>query len=176
MAGFYLSPQDKLTNADAIVAISGGETEARVAEAARLYRGDRAPVVIFSGAAAKGEVSNALSMARIAATLGVPFSDSILEERSATTAENAKEVAKIVKEKGYHSIILVTSPYHQRRANLEFARALPEEVKIINHSAADSLWRRSGWWKTKEARDLTFSEISKVGYIIMTGKSGSSGG
>jgi uncharacterized SAM-binding protein YcdF (DUF218 family) len=175
-SGFYLSPQDKLEKADAIVAISGGETRARVVEAARLYKDEWAPQVIFSGAAREGNVSNALSMARIAATLDVPLQAITLEEESETTAENAREVAKIVKREGYDKVILVTSPYHQRRAELEFRKALPDEVKLINHSATDSTWRRSGWWKTDEGRGLTFSELSKVAYIVVTGKSGSSAG
>ena len=124
--GYYLSPQDELTSADAIVVISGGETRARVREASRLYREGYAPKVVYSGAARAGDVSNALSMSRWAAEDGVPAEAGILEEKSETTRENAERVAQVVAEQGFKSIILVTSPYHQRRARGEFERALGE--------------------------------------------------
>jgi uncharacterized SAM-binding protein YcdF (DUF218 family) len=167
--GFYLSPQNPLHKTDAIVVISGGETEARVAEASLLYREHYAPVVIFSGAAKSGTVSNALAMSRIAARQGVPVSAEVLEEKSATTAANADEVAEIVKQAGYKSIILVTSPYHQRRASIEFHRALSKSVTIINHSATDSIWRKSSWWSNNKARSLTLSESWKVLFLSIGG-------
>ena len=49
--GYYLSPQDSLTKADVIVAISGGDTDARTAEAVRLYKEGWGANIIFSGAA-----------------------------------------------------------------------------------------------------------------------------
>ena len=49
--GYYLSPQDNLAKVDAIVAISGGETDARTAEAIKLYKDGWATHIIFSGAA-----------------------------------------------------------------------------------------------------------------------------
>src|SRR6185503_9063893 len=123
--GYYLSPQSPLAKSDAIVAISGGDTEARTAEAVSLYKGGWAPHLIFSGAAADTSgPSNARAMATAAETAGVPKSAIQLDETSANTEQNATDVAAIIHNQGYHSIILVTSPYHQRRAYVVFRRAL----------------------------------------------------
>ena len=51
----------------------------------------------------------------------VPRADIILEDRSRTTYENARNVSAILAQSHYDSLILVTSAYHMRRALLDFA-------------------------------------------------------
>lgn len=168
--GFFLAPQSKLAQADVIVAISGGETDARAGEAIRLYQNDYASKLIFSGAAEdKSGPSNAQEMKEQATADGVSPGDIIIEELSNNTNQNATEVAKIVKDNGYKSIILVTSPYHQRRASIAFSRALGPDVAIINHSAPDQSWRRSHWWASPYAYGLTLAELQKTVFLLITG-------
>lgn len=169
--GYYLSPQDALTKSDAIVAISGGETAARTDEAVKLYKSGLAPVIIFSGAAADPNgPSNAQAMAKAATAAGVPPTAIYLDEYAANTRQNASGVAEIVKTQKITSIILVTSPYHQRRASIAFRRALGPEVPILNHSSFDAKWRRSHWWATSDSRALTFAEVQKVGFELASGQ------
>ena len=168
--GYYLSPQDKLVKADVIVAISGGDTEARTREAAALYRDGWAPHIIFSGAALDPNgPSNAATMAAAARAAGVPASAIELDEAAANTRQNAMAVAALMKQGGYHTIILVTSPYHQRRAAIVFKRVLGSAVPIINHSSYDQTWRRSHWWATPFSRSLTLAELQKTLYELTVG-------
>jgi uncharacterized SAM-binding protein YcdF (DUF218 family) len=170
--GYYLSPQSTLTKADAIVAISGGETDTRTAEAVLLYQDGWAPTIIFSGAAADPNgPSNARAMATAAERAGVPASAILLDETAANTRQNAADVSSIVGQHNYHSIILVTSPYHQRRASIAFGRSLGPGTTIINHSSYDQNWRRSRWWATDYSRQLTLGELQKVAYELASGKS-----
>ena len=170
--GYYLSPQSSLSKADAIVAISGGETAARTEEAVRLYNDGWAPNVIFSGAALDPSgPSNARAMAEAAESAGVPKTAIHLDEVAANTRQNASGVANIVHTEDYHSIILVTSPYHQRRAYIVFKRTLGGNFPIINHSSIDQAWRRSDWWATPESRALTVAELQKVAYELISGSS-----
>jgi len=164
--GFLLSPQDALEPSDAIVVISGGETQSRVAEGVDLYKNNWAPILIMSGAARDTEgVANAVAMQRLAVDLGVASEDVLIEEESVNTFENAEKTKDIIIENKYSKIILVTSPYHQRRASLVFHKALKDlPIKIINHSATDSAWRKNGWWLNAWARQLTFEELQKVVY------------
>jgi uncharacterized SAM-binding protein YcdF (DUF218 family) len=169
--GFYLSPQSKLSKVDAIVAVSGGDTPARTAEAAQLYRDGYAPKIIFSGAALDpNSPSNAKAMAKIAESDGVPATAIELDEVAMDTRQNASGVAKIVIRDEYKSIILVTSPYHQRRVYTVFRQALGKDITILNHSSKDKLWRRSHWWATEYSRNLTISEAQKTLYELWTGK------
>lgn len=167
--GFFLSPQDKLQHADAIVAVSGGETSQRTKEAVKLYEEGYAPKLLFSGAAADHNgPSNAAAMRADAIDMGVPASDILVEEDSNTTAENASKAAPILKGIDANKIILVTSPYHQRRASLSFRQALGPNVEIINHSATDSAWRKNSWWADPGTTYLTLSELQKTIYTWST--------
>ena len=160
--GFYLSPQDELAKADAIVAISGGETTERTKEAVKLYHDGYAPLLIFSGAARDEGVSNAEAMKQIAISLGADEADIVVEEQAKDTFGNAIFVQEIADQYNLKSIILVTSPYHQKRAYLTFRKYLGSDVTIINHSATDSAWRKNGWWKNDWGYALTFSELRKI--------------
>lgn len=167
--GFFLSPQDTLRRADMIVAVSGGETEQRAQEAVRLYKQGYAPRILFSGAAEdKTGPSNAAAMRMMAIKQGVKPSDILVEEDSVDTLDNAVQSQKIIKAQGAKSIILVTSPYHQRRTAMSFRKVLGDQTAIINHSAADSSWRKSSWWRSPFAVSLTLSELQKIVYVFST--------
>ncbi len=167
--GFYLSPQDDLRPADMIVAVSGGETQQRAAEAIKLYKEGYAPKLLFSGAAVdKSGPSNAEAMRMQALKSGVSSSAIIVEENSRNTTENALASAPIIKSAGAKTIILVTSPYHQRRASLNFKKVLGNDVTVVNHSSVDSAWRKNSWWSDPYTLNLTFGELQKTVYVVST--------
>lgn len=162
--GYYLAPQDELVKADAIVAISGDEGQ-RLTSALNLYRDGWASVLVFSGAARDpASPSNASAMRQKALEAGVDSDDIIIEEGSHNTRENAHNVGELLREQGLDSIILVTSPYHQRRAHLEFSW-VNEDLTILNYSAKDEDWRRSQWWISPRGWYLTVSESTKIGLV-----------
>jgi len=171
-AGFYLSPQDKLTKADAIIIISGGETDLRVKEGVKLFQAGWAPLLIMSGAARDEGESNAEAMKRLAINLGVASESILVEKEARNTIDNAKFTRDLISSNHISSIILVTSPYHQRRASLTFSYYLGNSIKIINHSASDSAWRKNGWWNDNWARKITASELQKIIYLSLFFKRG----
>jgi uncharacterized SAM-binding protein YcdF (DUF218 family) len=148
--------------ADAIIAVSGGDTTARTNEAVALYQNGWAPKLIFSGAAQdKSGPSNAEAMRRHAREAGVPDEDILTEEYGETTKQNAENTQTIFESNKISSVILVTSPYHQRRASLEFAKR-STGVSIRNHPAQnDSQWS-SVWWATPSGWYLAISELVKI--------------
>lgn len=170
----YLSPNDLRScgvspstvkgceKADAIVAVSGGDTVARTNEAIKLYKDGWAGKLIFSGAAAdKSGPSNAKAMEKIAEEAGVSSDAIIIEEYGETTKENAEKTRNIFAEYNIDSVILVTSSYHQRRAGLEFSERSPN-VTIRNHPvASDNQWS-SWWWLTPTGWFLALSEAFKI--------------
>lgn len=164
-AGFYLSPQNKLVPADAIVVISGGETDLRVKEGTKLFQQGWAGLLIMSGAARDAGESNAEAMKRLAIGLDVPADKILVEKEARNTVDNAVYTRELMSDHQIKSIILVTSPYHQRRAFIVFSHYLDGQVSIINHSAADSAWRKNGWWNNAWARAITLSELQKIIYL-----------
>ena len=178
----YLGPDDlrNCTNipsgvgqckkADVIVAVSGGDTTARTEEAVRLYKSGWAPYIIFSGAARDTSgPSNAEVMKSHAVESGVPATDIFIDSFSNTTKENAEDTESIISKNKFKQVILVTSKYHQRRAALEFNRALHESVTIVNHPvASDNQWS-SVWWLTPVGWYLAVSEFLKIVVFYLGG-------
>ena len=165
--GFYLSPQDTLKQSDAIVVISGGETDLRVREGVKLFQQGWAPLLIMSGAARDAGESNAEAMKRLAIDLGAPADKILVEKEARNTVDNARFTQELLAGHNVTSVILVTSPYHQRRAALTFRYYLGGTVGIVNHSALDSAWRKNGWWSNSWARRITFSELQKIVYLTV---------
>jgi uncharacterized SAM-binding protein YcdF (DUF218 family) len=163
----FLGPTNKLQKADVIVAISGGDTQARTAEAVRLQKEGYGSQLIFSGAAQDPNgPSNAAAMRQGALQAGVDAADINVEELARDTLENASDTAAIINKNHYHSIILVTSQYHQRRAYLEFHHLLGNNVKIINHPAPnDRHWPGRDWWLHPSSLFLGIAETIKAIYV-----------
>ncbi len=156
--------------ADAIVAISGGDTDARAREAITLYQQGWAPYIIFSGAAQDKEgTSNAAAMAQQALGARVPQNAILLDEASVNTADNASQVRPIVVQHNFKRLILVTSPYHQRRASIEFNRRLGDIATIVNHpTSTDRYWNSGNWWATPLGVWLGTSELIKVMFVSVS--------
>lgn len=156
--------------ADAIVAISGGDTDARAREAIELYKQGWAPVIIFSGAAEdKQGLSNAAAMAAQAIGERVPERAILLDEASINTADNASHVRSLVIQHDIKRLILVTSPYHQRRASIEFNRRVGDLATIVNHpTPTDRFWNDDRWWMTPLGLWLGVSELVKLIIVSFT--------
>ncbi len=168
--GAYPSAQQDCGAVDAIVAISGGDTQARTAGAIAMYKHSWAPLLVFSGAAEDTSgPSNAKAMERQAIAAGVPRSAILLDETSQTTKQNADNSIQIFTQYNIRSVILVTSAYHQRRAGLEFGQRAGLSVKIINHPIkSDDQWS-AWWWTTPFGWWLALTELFKILVFYMGG-------
>jgi uncharacterized SAM-binding protein YcdF (DUF218 family) len=152
--------------ADAIVAISGGDTQARALEAIKLYLAGWAPRLIFSGAALDTSgPSNAEAMRSQAMRAGVPANVITLDTNAVDTAQNARNASTLLQ--NAHRVILVTSPYHQHRAAVEFAKFFGNGVAIINHpTSTDHLWPQY-WWLTLTGWWLAITESIKTLVVML---------
>ena len=178
----YLAPDDLATcdapsetvgecqAADAIVVISGGDTDARTDGAIQLWKAGWAPYIIFSGAAAdKSGPSNAEAMYQRAVSQGVPTGQAVIEGESETTKQNAEQVAAILAERQSRDIILVTSGYHMRRAKLEFSSELGPDTTVRSHPvASDNHWGVL-WWATPWGWFMSLSELAKIALFYIGG-------
>lgn len=157
------SLNDKCHSADAIVAISGGDTAARTAEAIKLYKNGWANKLIFSGAAQdKSGPSNAEIMKKQAIFYDIPENNIIIEESSVNTHENASNTQALISANNLKRIILVTSAYHQKRASLEFQKRAGDSMIVINHPVAnDKQWTKN-WYITPAGWWLAVGELVKI--------------
>lgn len=157
-------PAGTCGKADAIIAVSGGDTKARASEAIQLYLEGWADTLIFSGAAADpNSPSNAEAMQKQAVAAGVPHERILTEEFSANTQENAENTVGFIEGLELKKVIVVTSAYHQRRAALEFSDKLGSDVKLLNHPVpTDKQWQGGWWWLKPSGWWLAGSELVKI--------------
>lgn len=168
LLGKYLSPSDILTKADAIVVVSGDDD--RMKHAIDLYKQGYTPKLILSGAAKDGLASNALVMHLEASKSGIPNEAVIMEERAYNTYENAFYTKEIVLPNNMRNVILVTSPYHQRRVYETFKSVFRGSgVKLQNSPSHYSTWKADSWWKSDRELHLTQEEIAKILWANVTG-------
>lgn len=160
LLGKYLSPSDILTKVDAIVVVSGDGD--RMKHAIDLYKQGYAPKLILSGAARDGLTSNALAMHLEASRSGVPNEAVILEEKAYNTYENALYTKEIILAQGMKNIILVSSPYHQRRVYETFKSIFKgTNIKLQNSPSPYSTWKADNWWNSDKELHLTQEELVK---------------
>jgi uncharacterized SAM-binding protein YcdF (DUF218 family)/glycosyltransferase involved in cell wall biosynthesis len=113
-------------HADAVVVFAGGVGESgkagggaqeRLKRAVDLYRGGFAPALILSSGYVysfhEAEVMRALAVDQ-----GVPAAAIVLEEHATNTYQNVRFVDAILRDHQWRRILLVSSPYHMRRALL----------------------------------------------------------
>jgi uncharacterized SAM-binding protein YcdF (DUF218 family) len=125
---------DPPRRADAIVVFAGGVGESgqagggyqeRLERAVDLYRAGYAPRIIISSgfvfAFKEAEVMRELALSQ-----DVPPAALLLETQAANTRENVVFTHDILAAHHWRSILLVSSPYHMRRALLTWRKAAPE--------------------------------------------------
>ena len=164
--GWFIAPQDALKKSDAIIVVSGGDTNKRTDEGVRLWRAGWAPLLVMSGAAADQGTSNAAVMKLRAVSEGVPANAILTEEKSTNTNENAQFLKPILDARQVKSAILVSSPYHTRRVKETFHKYYGNGYTFIAHPAKDTAWARSSWWQKPSTIQLTFEELQKTIYVM----------
>lgn len=124
--------------ADAVVVFAGGVGESgeagggyqeRVKHAVDLYHDGWAPAMIFSSGYTF-VFQEASIMKELAMSLDVPSDVIVLETTAANTRYNVISVRRLLQQHGWDSIVLVSSPYHMRRAMLTWRRLAPEVTVI----------------------------------------------
>ena len=160
-AGKYLYEKDELKPVDVIVVL-GGEEKERVEYGVKLFKEGwaRKNRVIMTGGPVVGKHTYAGLMKEQAEELDVPGKFILLADRSRSTEQDAKYTGEILKRNGYKSIILVTSPYHSRRASIIFRKVLPG-IRVICAPSDKSWLSFDEWWKRPRDRDRVLSEWSK---------------
>jgi uncharacterized SAM-binding protein YcdF (DUF218 family) len=164
--GDFLVVRDTLAPSDAVIAVSGDGPE-RVATSIALMRQGLARRLVISGGLYGRGINAAHVMRDQALDSGVPAAEIIVDDGATSTAENALGAARVMRAHGLRSAILVTSPYHTRRAGMMFRRVfLREGLALRVHAVEGSFFHVDGWWTRPEDRSLVVGEYLKlVAYV-----------
>ena len=119
---------------------------ARLATAAALYArcaNERAScrVIVSGGNPQHHEATEADTYAPYLLRAHVTPSSLVLENRSLTTWQNARNVARAMGDRHDETLLLVTSAYHMRRAMLDFRRFGLDPVPVVSNVRS----ARCGW-------------------------------
>jgi uncharacterized SAM-binding protein YcdF (DUF218 family) len=145
--------------ADGIVVLTGGAS--RVSDAIELLAAGYGKRLLISGvhpASRAREISRSLPE-------GQPYFNCCVDlDRSAVnTRSNAAETRRWVQEKGFKSLIVVTSNYHMPRAIAELSHAMPD-VELTPFAVVGEKWRDDPWYANGATLRLVFSEYVK--YVV----------
>lgn len=161
-AGTWLIVEDSLQPSDAIVVLGDDNYPAdRAARAAELYKARWAPRVIASGRYLRPYASIADLMRLDLIERGVP-ADAVVHFANfgANTREEAYAVRGLLREKGWHRILVVTSNYHTRRARYIYRRVLDPGMEARVAAARDSGFDPGAWWRSRSALKIFFREYA----------------
>ena len=111
-----------------------------------------APVIVASGRRLRPSAGIAELMEHDLVERGVPREDVIRFPQDAdNTREEAIALAAMVTEHHWHSVIVVTSNYHTRRARYIFKHIFPESIDVRVASARDGDFDADHWWENRKS-------------------------
>ena len=160
-AARFLVLSDPPEKADLVYVLAGDFYGSRVLLGAELGAKGYASKVIMSGGM-YGDAYQGDLAARFAVQHG--YSQALFETvltRAQSTVEEAIEMRPIFERHHAKRVILVTSDFHSRRADLVF-RLFDPGIHFSTVGAPAKLIGTDFWWKSEATRHLLFGEYSKI--------------
>src|SRR3984893_14085323 len=142
--------------ADGIVVLTGGSS--RVSDAMELLADGYGKRLLISGVHPTNAASDiSRSLPDNQSLLGCCVD---LDRSAVNTRSNAAETRRWVHERGFKSLIVVTSNYHMPRAIVELSHAMPD-TRIVPFAGVGDKWRDEPWWTNGATLRLLLSEYVK---------------
>lgn len=164
----YLAEEDVPEKSD-LIFVFGAKTPFRIEKAIELYKQEISQTIVVSGRGPYyGEGSaptEAEVYAQMAMDKGVPEKAIIIEDKSITVPDNVRSSLNILDEKGisYNSIVLVNSPYTQRRGWAHFKKYLPDDARLIRvNCGTGDQYKRDSWYKNPVGIEVIVGEYLKA--------------
>ncbi len=165
LLGRYLVDADPLQKADAMASLNGGRD--RPVYGAKLFREGYAgwyltvdmPLDVPGVNEPYGDL-----VKREVVALGVP-SDRVLRAGGTveTTYEEAVKLRDLAADRGFRSLLVVTSAYHTHRARLIFEEVLRGTgIRVIVRPVENDPYRPEAWWTSERGLRDTWTEYLKL--------------
>src|ERR1700759_4088189 len=148
-----LRPERK---ADGIVVLTGGSS--RVSDAMELLAAGYGKRLLISGVhptIAAADISRSVQEGQ-----GLFHCCVDLDHSAVNTRSNALETRRWARERGFTSLVVVTSNYHMPRAIMELSHAMPD-VALLPYAVVGDKWRDEPWWSSGATFRLVLSEYVK---------------
>jgi uncharacterized SAM-binding protein YcdF (DUF218 family)/glycosyltransferase involved in cell wall biosynthesis len=142
---------------------AGGGAQERIARAVALYKSGYAPVLVLSSGYVYS-FQEAEVMRALAVDQGVPASAILLERRAANTFQNVKFVDEMLREHGWRRVLLVSSPYHMRRALLVWRKQAPDVTVLPTPVAESQFYEHTRGATLEQLRGILQEYLAILGY------------
>ena len=166
----WLILDDPLTYADIVLALAGDPRCLREPQAVELYRRGLAYKIVVSGMPVSWGLHTGDAARQYVLSQDIPAEDILVLRNSWNTRLEAIDLAPLMRGHGWRSAIIVTSPFHSRRA-----------LYTLRHSAADLVffsrpvpaqppeWRPEHWWTRRGDAGQTVREFLAWGNTLVGG-------
>ena len=142
---------------------AGGGAQERIAQAVTLYKGGYAPVLILSSGYVYS-FQEAEVMRALAVDQGVPASAILLEQRSTNTYQMVKFVDEILRDHKWKRALLVSSPYHMRRALLVWQKQAPDVTVLPTPVPRSQFYEHARGATLEQVRGILQEYVAILGY------------
>jgi uncharacterized SAM-binding protein YcdF (DUF218 family) len=145
--------------ADGIVVLTGGAS--RITDAIELLAAGRGKRLLISGV---HPTTSSREIARLSPAYRRWMTCCVdLDHAAINTTGNAVETRQWVTDRGFRSLIVVTSNYHMPRTMAELRRRMPD-VALVPFPVVTDKMRDEAWWSSPPTAKLLVSEYLK--YIV----------
>lgn len=154
IAGYFLVVDEKPVKSDVIIVLSGGQ--GRLEKGVKLYKEGYAPYLLLTNGSEEQLYERALA-------LGVPTDHIFMEDKSASTLDNAIYSKEIMLEKHFKSAIVVSSNSHMRRVKILYDQTFRNSgIRLTYMAGENQTYNPSAWWVEESNRKTTISEYIKL--------------
>lgn len=170
-----LGRQDEARPSDAIVVLGarveadgrpGSDLTSRTLHGVDLWQAGYAPWIICTGGFKNERLSAAAVCKRYAVQLGVPATQVFLADGGNSTAEDALAAARVMREHGWRTAILVSHPLHLFRSRWLFTRAGIDAVTSPTTTETDRIVLPLRlWYVLREEGAMVITSMDEVGWF-----------
>lgn len=164
----YLAEEDTLQPSDMLF-VFGSKTPLRAEKAAELYKAELGKKIMISGGnpiyASADAQSEASLYKQLLIEKGISAGAIITEQASITVPDNVRSSLNLLDTLNIHptSIVLVNSPYSQRRGWAIFKKFLDQSVTLYRvNSACGPEYQKENWYKQEHTVRVVLNEYIKM--------------
>ncbi len=143
---------------DVLVTLTGGM--GRLDRGLSMLLSGRGDFLVISGVNESSDIES-IFFIELREKKYIPPDKVIVEKGSKSTYENAIATKEILRQRGFRSLILITSRYHMKRALYAFRRVMPEDVSICPYPVDSPNFRLEGWWRDGRTFFILLTEFVK---------------
>jgi hypothetical protein len=176
IGGWLAAPASNPQQADVVVVLGGDGGVGRTIRAGELIRGGYAPQALLTGNCTGSTASlDKLCATRleVLAEMGVATSLLSFDTGSRNSWEEAISTRRLMDEKGWKRVLVVSDPPHLRRLDLAWGHAFAGSTReYVLVAASTDWWHPEVWWNDPRAAKFVLREALGVAYYSIRVLSG----